>query len=214
MQRIVIFANGELPNAAAALALLQPADVIVCANGGTRQALALGLKPHVIIGDLDSLEPGEHQAALALGAQVEQHPHDKDETDLELAIRYAAGRAPSAILIVAGLGRRLDQTLGNIALLSAPELARLDVQMDDGLEQVFFCRGQAELSGQPGDIVSLIPWEQAVEGVRTQGLRWALHGETLLPDKTRGISNEMLEAAAQVSISAGLLLVVHRRRPD
>ena len=214
MARIVIFANGELPNAAAALSLVQPSDTIVCADGGVRQALALGLKPQVIIGDLDSLEPAEHQSALALGALVQQHPHDKNETDLELAIRYAVDRAPSSILIVAGLGRRLDQTVGNIALLSASDIADLDVRMDDGVEEVFFCRQQAEVRGQPGDIVSLVPWGSAVEGVSTQRLRWPLHEETLYPDKTRGISNEMLEATAQVSISAGLLLVIHRRRSE
>jgi len=212
MARIVIFANGELPNAAAALSLVQPLDTVVCANGGTRQALALGLKPQVIIGDLDSLDPAEHQSALAFGALVQQHPHDKDETDLELAIRYAVSRSPSSILIVAGLGRRLDQTIGNIALLTGPDLADFDVRLDDGVEQVLFCRGQAELRGSPGDIVSLIPWGADAQGVRTHGLRWVLNSETLYADKTRGISNEMLETKANVSISAGLLLVIHRRR--
>jgi thiamine pyrophosphokinase len=212
MARIVIFANGELPNAAAALSLLQPSDSIVCADGGTRQALALGLKPQVIVGDLDSLAPAEHEGAVALGALIQQHPHDKNETDLELAIRYAVSRSPSSILIVAGLGRRLDQTIGNIALLAASDLATLDVRMDDGLEEVFFCRQEAEVRGQPGDIVSLIPWGSAVQGVSTQRLRWPLHEETLYPDQTRGISNEMLEPTAHVSISAGLLLVIHRRQ--
>ncbi len=213
MARIVIFANGELPDEGRALSLLQPSDLIVCADGGTRRALSLGLKPHVLIGDLDSMEAADRQSALAAGAKIEQHPHDKNETDLELAIRYALAQAPATILIVAALGRRLDQTIGNIALLTAPELAGLDVRLDDGLEEAFFCRGRSEIEGRPGDIVSLIPWAAApVEGVQTDGLRWALHAETLYPDKTRGISNEMLETTARISIAAGLLLVIHRRQ--
>ncbi len=213
MARIVIFANGELPDGERALSLLQPSDVIVCADGGTQRALSLGLKPDVIIGDLDSLEPSAPGSALVSGATVQQHPHDKNETDLELAIQYAAAQAPSSILIVAGLGRRLDQTIGNIALLTAPELAALDVRLEDGLEEVFFCRGQSEIVGNRGDIVSLIPWgATAVEAVRTEGLRWALHSETLYPDKTRGISNEMLDTIARVRIAGGLLLVIHRRQ--
>lgn len=213
MARIVIFANGELPDKDRALSLLQASDVIVCADGGTQQALGLGLKPAVIIGDLDSIEPATRETALAAGALVQQHPHDKNETDLELAIRYAAAQAPSGILIVAALGRRLDQTIGNIVLLTQPVLNGLDVRIDDGLEEVFFCRGQCELRGNPGDIVSLIPWGAAgAQGVRTEGLRWALQAETLYPDKTRGISNEMLETVARVSITAGLLLVIHRRQ--
>ncbi len=213
MARIVIFANGELPDEQRALALLQPSDVIVCADGGTQRALSLGLKPDVIIGDLDSIEAAAMDGALAAGAKIQQHPRDKNETDLELAIRYAVAQAPSSILIVAALGRRLDQTIGNIALLTAPELARVDVRLDDGLDEVFFCRGRSEIRGNAGDIVSLIPWASApVEGVKTEGLRWALHAETLYPDKTRGISNEMLDTSALISISAGLLLVIHRRQ--
>ncbi len=213
MARIVIFANGELPDEGRALSLLQPSDLIVCADGGARRALSLGLKPHVLIGDLDSIEPADRESALAAGAKIEQHPHDKNETDLELAIHYALAQAPASILIVAAGGRRLDQTIGNIALLTAPELAGLHIRLDDGLEEVFFCRGQSEIRGNVGDIVSLIPWGAApVEGVQTDGLRWALHAETLYPDKTRGISNEMLQTSARISISAGLLLVIHRRQ--
>jgi thiamine pyrophosphokinase len=158
------------------------------------------------------MQPAEHQSALAVGALIEEHPQDKNETDLELALRYAVSRSPAGILIVGALGGRLDQTLGNIGLLASPDLAGLDVRMDDGLEEAFFCRTQAEIRGGPGDIVSLLPWGGAVRGVRTEGLRWALRDETLYADKTRGISNEMLETGAHVNISAGLLLVIHRRQ--
>ena len=42
-------------------------------------------------------------------------------------------------------------------------------------------------------------------------LLWALRRETLYPDKTRGISNEMTGETASISIESGLLLIVHRR---
>jgi thiamine pyrophosphokinase len=52
----------------------------------------------------------------------------------------------------------------------------------------------------------------AVSGIRTQNLKWPLNDETLYPDRTRGISNEMLGDTAFVSIESGLLLIVHRRQ--
>jgi thiamine pyrophosphokinase len=211
MSRIVIFANGELADAEKARSLLRPDDVIVCADGGSHHALALGLQPNMLIGDLDSMDAEGRGTFRDLGIPVQQYSHDKNETDLELALRYALGQLPSSILVVAALGRRLDQTLGNIALLTAPELATLDVRLDDGIEEAFFCHRLAKLAGAPGDLVSLIPWGGAVGGVSTEGLRWPLHAETLYPEKTRGISNEMLGAAASVTIVTGLLLVVHRR---
>jgi thiamine pyrophosphokinase len=212
MPRILIFANGILPDAGKARKLVKPGDFILCADGGTRHALELGLEPDLVIGDFDSLSPEERDRAERAGAQIMQYPHDKNETDLELAINHALELKPSGIIIVAALGNRLDQTLGNVALLSDPRLAELDVRLDDGVEEAFFCRGPAQrIGGTAGDIISLIPWGGAASGVRTKGLKWALKDETLVPDKTRGISNELLGRSAEVRLSSGLLFIIHRR---
>jgi thiamine pyrophosphokinase len=109
------------------------------------------------------------------------------------------------------LGNRLDQTLGNIALLSDPRLAELNVRFDDGLEEAVFCRERSKIFGKAGDLVSLIPWGSPVRGVHTEGLKWPLKKETLYPEKTRGISNEFLADSAIVSLESGSLLLVHRR---
>jgi len=145
------------------------------------------------------------------GVQVIQFPRDKNETDLELAMQHAAEMQPEQVIIVGALGGRLDQTLGNIALLSNFRLSTFDLRLDDGVEEIYFCRNQAEVHGRSGELVSLIPWGVPVEGVRTDGLRWPLSDETLYPDKTRGISNELLGERATVRIRSGLLLVVHLR---
>jgi thiamine pyrophosphokinase len=207
MTRILIFANGELPNLESAHRLLQPDDFILCADGGTRHALALGLTPDLIIGDLDSLPPTiKHQPST----QIIQFPKDKDETDLELAINHALTLNPSEIVIIAALGGRIDQTLGNISLFADPRLSAFVIKLNDGAEEVFFCRDHAQVKGRSGDIVSLIPWGRDVTGVVTENLRWKLSSETLYPHKTRGISNEMLTEEASIKIESGLLLVVHR----
>lgn len=206
--RIIIFANGNLPNPEKARGLIRPDDVILCADGGTRHAIDLGLTPNVIIGDLDSTT-FDLRPLTEKGTQVIQHPADKNETDLELAISHALTLSPSQILILAALGGRMDQILGNIALLSDLRLAMFDVRLSDGVEEVFFCRDQAKVEGRSGDIVSLIPWLGEVTGVFTENLRWHLHYETLYPDKTRGISNEMIADVATVSITSGLLLITH-----
>ena len=213
MHRILIFANGHLPDLDSARALVHADDFIIAADGGTHNALALGLMPNVIIGDLDSLTL-DLRPLTDQGTQVIQFPRDKNETDLELAIQQAVNMNPDQIIIVGALGGRLDQTLGNIALLSDSRLPTLDLRLDDGVEELYFCRDQAEVHGRSGELVSLIPWGVPVEGVRTEGLRWPLSDETLYPDKTRGISNELMDEQAAVRIRSGLLLVVHRRTPQ
>ncbi|MCZ2126819.1 MAG: thiamine diphosphokinase [Anaerolineales bacterium] len=202
--RVVIFANGDLPNLEKARALIHPDDFILCADGGVRHALALGLTPKLIVGDMDSLPS-------TFSLQPEsflRYPTDKNETDLELAVRHALTLAPKQILILAALGGRTDQTLANIALLSHPQLAAFDVRLADGVEEIFFCRDQAQIEGRGGDVVSLIPWQGKVAGVFTENLRWRLDDEILYPDQTRGVSNEMTADVAKVFIQSGLLLIV------
>ena len=212
MQRIIIFANGELPDLNQARLILRNDDYIVCADGGTRHALALNIRPNLIIGDMDSAEKNQLQKLKEEDVSIELFPHDKNETDLELAINRAVELKPEQIVIVAALGGRLDQTLGNIALLNNTRHSPLDIRLDDGVEALFLCRDQVQVHGRSGDLVSLIPWQGAASNVQTQNLKWPLKNETLYPDKTRGISNEMLGDTASISIGSGLLLIVHRRR--
>lgn len=212
MPRCIIFANGTLPDPNSARRLIRPDDFILAADGGSRHARTLGLLPSIIIGDLDSISEGERRKRKEEGTELIEYSRDKNETDLELALNYAVEKGFREIVIVAALGDRLDQTLGNLALLANIQLATLNIRLDDGLESASFCRDQAEVRGRRGDLVSLIPWGGDARGVRTEGLRWPLSNETLRAHQTRGISNEMLGDVAHIQIESGLLLIVHRRQ--
>jgi len=211
MPRVIIFANGHLPDLEAARALLHADDYIIAADGGSNHLMEMGILPEIVIGDLDSVDEDTLFELTNAEVRIEQYSEDKDETDIELALRYAADLRPSAILIVGALGGRLDQTLANLSLLTDPTLYGIDICLDDGVEEAFFCRKQVEVRGRSGDTVSLIPWHGPVEGVTTEGLQWPLYSETLYPDKSRGISNVMLKDEASIRIQSGLLLIVRRR---
>ena len=212
MSRAIIFANGLVPDLESARRLIQPGDTLIAVDGGTHHALAMGFMPSVVIGDLDSLTVEDRQRTMERNVRLLEYPADKNQTDLELALEYGIQQGFREILIVGALGGRLDQTLGNLSLLSAPLLTAFNIRFDDGVEEVFFVRGRSEVRGQAGDTVSLIPWGAPVTGVTMDRLRWPLRGETLFPEKTRGISNELLGEMASVEIASGLLLVVHRRQ--
>jgi thiamine pyrophosphokinase len=208
MSCVIIFANGELPGPEKARELIHSGDFLIAADGGVRHALSLGFTPDVVLGDLDSLPAGFIPSGVT---KMIKFPADKNETDLELAITHALGQNPEKIVIVAALGGRFDQTLANISLLSGHHLSGVDIRIDDGVEEIFFCREQARVHGRSGDLISLIPWGGLVAGIRTKNLKWPLVNETLYPEKTRGVSNEMIDSEAETSIASGLLLVVHRR---
>ena len=212
MPRAIIFVNGELPDVGAARAIIQPDDVLIAADGGARHALKLGVIPSVIIGDLDSLSDAEVRVFTEMGVHILKYPPSKDETDLELALDHALKSGYSPIYIVAALGDRLDQIMGNLALISSAECIAADVRLYDGLTEAFFITSKAILHGRQTEVVSLLPWGNPAEGVSTDGLSYPLNRETLLPYRTRGISNQMLSDTAKVSVKRGTLLCVHQHK--
>jgi len=210
--RAIIFANGELGDGHNARDLLRPDDLIIAADGGTRQALAVGVIPRIIVGDLDSLSPGDLAQVKAAGARIVRFSPRKDETDLELALLHAAREGAAEILILAALGGRLDQTIANVLLLSLPELRELDVRIVEGEQEAFLIRNEARIEGRPGDTVSLIPLGGDVVGVTADGLEWPLSDDTLHFGPARGVSNTLVAEQAHVRVRRGMLLCVVMRR--
>ncbi len=210
-ERSLIFANGAPPTANDIARCWRPGDRIVAADGGARHALALGLTPHVVVGDMDSLDEETRRQLGLQKCRLVHHPVEKDETDLELALLLAADEGAAEIVVLGALGGRLDQLLANVLLLTLPQLDGLSVRLIADNQQAFVVRGgeQTALSGQVGDTLSLIPLVGDAQGVYTQGLKWPLAGDTLWAGPARGVSNVIVAAPAHVRLACGLLLVVH-----
>jgi thiamine pyrophosphokinase len=208
----LIFANGDINDGAMVRRAFKSAQMpqIIAADGGARAALYFDYLPHIVIGDLDSLSPAEVNALEAQGVHIQRYPAEKDETDLELALKYAATQGMTWLRIVGGIGDRLDQTLANMYLLALPELEGLDVAFVAGKQEIFLLRPGAHLlQGSAGDTLSLIPLGGAVHGITTERLLYPLRDETLAFGPARGVSNVMQAETAGLRLREGVLLVIH-----
>lgn len=207
----LIIANGETENLTAWRAEIAQAGLVVAADGGARNARALGLAPHVLVGDADSLDEATAGWLAQQGARIVRHPAEKDETDLELALLYAVDAGAAEIAIVGAWGGRPDQAIANLLLLAHPRLAGRRVRLLGAGYELQLLRGGQELSlaAAPGDTVSLLPLGGDAHGVRTAGLRWELAGDTLRLGPARGVSNRAAAAVVRVRLEEGMLLVVH-----
>jgi thiamine pyrophosphokinase len=190
--------------------------LVLAADGGAHKAELLGLRPDVVVGDLDSLSPASVERLRGQGVEVQQHPRAKEESDTELAVREALRRGARQLVILGGLGGlRLEHSLANVLLLTLPELAGCDVTMVDGPSVVRVIGGRGadrlELEGEEGDLVSLLALSERVEGVTTTGLAYPLDDEALLQGPSRGLSNVMQASNASVQTRGGRLAVIHTR---
>lgn len=182
--------------------------LVVAADGGAEEARRLGLHVDVLIGDLDSVRPEDLEAVTAGGGIVERYPEDKDATDLELAIERAVAAGATRVVVAGGDGGRFDMVLANALVLASPRWSQVDLDAVFGGARLTVVRTRRALAGAPGTTVSLFAFGGAAHGVRTEGLRWVLDGETLEPGSTRGVSNELLTAEAAVSVTAGVVVAV------
>jgi thiamine pyrophosphokinase len=190
--------------------------LVIAADGGALKAQLVGLTPDLVIGDADSLAQQTIDRLRSEGIEVRVHPQDKAESDTELCLREAVRRGATKVVILGALGGlRFEHSVANLLLLTLPELADREVVLADPTTSVRVMGSRTpdrlELRGLPGDLISLLPLTEVVDGVRTTGLAYALAGEPLVQGPARGLSNVMQADEAAISIEGGRLAVIHSR---
>jgi thiamine pyrophosphokinase len=221
VRHALVVADGDVPAHAALDAAWPGWDAgvvdVVAADGGLARVLTLGLRPDVLVGDLDSLEPALLATAEADGVPIRRARTDKDESDTELALLEAIARGATQITVLGAFGgRRLDHALANVWLLAHPALRVAAIVLLDAGSRV--CLVQAPgpdggpvtraLPGPDGATITLLPFAGDVAGITTRGLAYPLGDESLTVGPARGLSNVRASADAAVTIRSGRLLVV------
>ncbi len=181
---------------------------VVAADSGVDRALEVGVAIEVAVGDFDSVTAAGLEAVRAAGARIEQHPPEKDATDLELALDVAAGFSPRRILVLGSDGGRLDHLLSTLLLLGSERFARFEIDATLGAATVHVIRGERRIAGDVGELISLFALHGPANGVTTEGLRFPLRGETLEPGSSRGVSNVFATSNVRVELERGVLLAV------
>lgn len=205
--RILILSGGELDWDGGQAHLLDgPWEHIAAVDRGAAHALALGLTPSILIGDMDSIDPRHRQVLASVPALV--HPADKDKTDTHLALEWALAQGGRHIVIGGGLGSRFDHALANALLLL--ELARHGARgvITDGRQAVHLLNGELELTAPTGYALSILPLFSRCRGLTLRGLRWELTNHELTPGETRTVSNEFLDEPARLTLREGTALVI------
>lgn len=220
-RHVVVVADGDVP-ARAALGEAWPgwdADIaeVIAADGGFSKARAIGFRPSLLVGDLDSLAPGVVEGAAADGVVIRRAPVGKDESDAELALLAAVERAAGRVTVLGAFGgTRLDHALANLGLLAHPALGTTLVVLLDDRSRVSLITAPGPdggpvtraVPGPVGATVSLLPLGGDAAGVTTDGLHYPLQREPLLVGPARGLSNVRDRADARVTVEHGRLLVV------
>ncbi|RRH73567.1 thiamine diphosphokinase [Falsigemmobacter faecalis] len=178
------------------------APTVVAADGGADRAIKLGITPHAVIGDLDSLSRAARQR---FADRLHRIP-EQSSTDFDKALRHIS--APFC-LCLGFSGGRVDHALAVFnCLVQRPGRRALILSPSD---VVFAAPAQTEirLSLPPRCRVSLFPMA-AVTGT-SAGLRWPIEGISFSPAGAIGTSN--IATAPEVSLrfdQPGMLVILPR----
>jgi thiamine pyrophosphokinase len=207
--RAIIFANGQMKYLPKGIHPLKTDDLIIAADGGLRFCLQENIIPHLIVGDLDSINEAQLIEMKNTGTQVIQYPVDKDATDLELSLQVALNKGTHQIIIVSALGARWDMTFSNVLLLASDLLIDVDVKILDLNQELFCIKGPAQINliHHKGDNISLMPLSECVKGMTLKGMKYPLNNESLCMGTSRGLSNIVIDDKAAIHIQSGVLLI-------
>jgi len=211
MRKAIVFINGDLADLSRVRNLITKDTLLVGCDGGAAHILSLGLTPHVVIGDFDSLSPKNRRLLKKLGVELIRYPRDKLYTDSELGVDLAAKRGCREIIITGVRGTSTDHLVGNLFMLAKKKFAHLSLRIIEGNEEIVLVRKYVRINGKKGDIVSLIPARGDARGITTRGLFYSLKDATIKAGSSRALRNSLTGKRAVVSLRGGALLVVHQR---
>jgi thiamine pyrophosphokinase len=182
---------------------------LIAADGGARTLLSLGIQPHVVIGDFDSLDDAT-RAALTTRDVI--HDPDQNTTDFEKALEHAVrGLHASRVAVLGAEGDEPDHMLAALsAALSKAEHA--DIRFVLRRSMVHIVRGPSHrkfytFSGARVSLIPLVPTDVR----KTEGLEWNIGGTHLSLGHLISISNRAAAPAFSLSLGVGALAVFVER---
>lgn len=207
MGNIAILAGGDCT------LLLRDHDVYVGVDGGCLKLLEQGLPLDMAVGDFDSVSETDLNNIKSQAKQVVQSVPEKNDTDMELALKAVFEEDPTARVSVYGaFGGRLDHFLSNIFLPTDPDLAPYmeQIQLVDGRNRLLYRpAGCHEILPDPA--MSYVGFMPVGGGhLEITGAKYPLHPENYFLKAMYG-SNEFLDQPIQVSLDRGYLVIVYSK---
>ncbi len=195
-----IVANGTLSNLERTKQKLQDYPTLVAVDGGLIAFHRMGLKPQLIIGDMDST-PAELQQ-IYHDIPIKKLAIDKDKTDLEVALEELFANGVHQAAIFGALEMRMDHSLYNLQLLCRYPGK---VSIESEYETLFALQGRHSIPCKKGQTISLLPLSAPAKGVTTSGLKWELE-DACFDRGFMSISNIALDDSFEIEIREGVLV--------
>lgn len=180
-------------------------DYTVAVDGGYDYLHDLNINPDLALGDFDSVK------SQPKGVRIATFKSEKDDSDLELALKRVCGFGIKRIAVFGALGRRIDHTLGNIRAAAFASKKCGNVEIVGEHEKIEFLSGEGtwEKDGiDAGTTISLIPILGICSGLFLRGFKYEIDEVVLSHFASLGISNEATGEPILIGLQEGTVAIV------
>lgn len=207
MIKIALFAGGTIDS------FQMDFDLFIGVDRGSLFLIEQGICPDLAVGDFDSVSEKELALVCSQSKEVLQAQPEKDDTDLELAVKAVFARYPQAQLTIFGaFGGRLDHTLANIFLPSNPEIVPCmqQIRLCNAQNELRYCpQGRHEIKPVAG--MNYLAFMPADDGRLTiEGAKYPLNESNYFFKKVYA-SNEFIDRPIYLSFDSGYTVVIYSK---
>lgn len=191
-------------------------DAIFAVDAGYEALAARGLEMQGVFGDFDSLgyvpTVDDNAQGQTPRSEIEVFDSHKDFTDMDWALNHAIEQGFTNIVMCDGLHKRLDHSLGNLQLMAyaASNGQRIwGITEEELIVTLDASGGLVALDVEAGarGTCSVISHSDEATGVTEEGLEYGLENAHVSNRALWGISNELIETPARISLKTGSLWV-------
>lgn len=175
---------------------------VIGVDHGAFVCLQHGVNMSVAIGDFDSVSTEEYEK-LSKNCELLKLAAHKNESDTEVAISYALKHGYDSIIVYGGLGGRLDHEMANINLMMHRNLPI--ILMDDHNRMQVLQEGSYQIKKEY-TYLSFLPIEDSC--ISEEGVAYPLDHQQLNKQDIYGISNEIIDTSATITIHNGKMLMI------
>lgn len=184
-------------------------DFVIAADAGFKVLEMIGVEADLVVGDFDSLgNIPKHEHIL-------QHPAEKDDTDMILAVNEGLRIGFKTFVIYGGLGGRLDHTYANIQTLSyLTSQGATGYLVGEGIVITALKNATINFDKNLKGMISIFCHGDTAKGVYLNGLKYPLHNATLTCNVPLGVSNEFIGYESSVTVKDGTLVIMWHQEPN
>lgn len=201
----ILFIGGAAPDYKLIKNEIINAELVVAADSGFDSAISMGIKPDIIIGDMDSIK-NKKKLNQYSADKVFQFSKDKDETDTELGIKYLHDHNYDEIILIGGGGGRMDHFLAIVLLFDREFSPDIWYTHNTRFQKI---TGSCKVSSKKGQLVSFFPTGNGVCRMKSKGLKWPLD-DLVWCRGDMGISNIVTDNPFFVEMIEGKLIMVNQ----